>query len=388
MTFRRAAQAALAGRKNPGLVVLAVALVLAGLSASCGSKSSGSSGASHNAYITLPQTGQVGLLHLNNSTGAISLGPLTPPVVGNSPSAVVLHPSGKFLYAINEAGDTISIFNVAGDGSLTLSATPTPAGSSPRAAAIDSTGNYLLVTNNLFDGTVSVFAVGSGGGTLSQVPNSPFSAGPYPTDLKITGTFVYVANPSIEKVEVFSLNTSNGFLTPSLNPPVTAGAGLNAIAIDPGGHYLYTANTSDKTFGTVSAFQIDATSGDLTEIYGSPYCSTPGCTGAGSGPGALAVDPSGKFLYVSTPGSTSSIWGFTINSANGQLVPLTNSPFSLSAGTLFLIMEPTGKFFYIGDQTGSNIAGYSYDPSTGVPTAISGSPFSTGTAPGGMLITH
>ena len=126
MTFRRAAQAALAGRKHPGLVVLAVALVLAGLSASCGSKSSGSSGASHNAYVTLPQTGQVGLLHLNNSTGVISLGPLTPPVVGNSPNAVVLHPAGKFLYAVNSDGNSISIFNVTAMGGLTLSAPPLP----------------------------------------------------------------------------------------------------------------------------------------------------------------------------------------------------------------------------------------------------------------------
>jgi 6-phosphogluconolactonase len=382
MTFRRAAHTALTGRNNPGLVVLAISLVLTGLFTACSGKSSGSSGASHNAYVTLPQTGQVGLLHLNDSTGAISLGPLTPPVVGNSPTAVVLHPSGKFLYAVNSDGNSISIFNVAGDGSLTLSATPTPAGKGPRAAAMDSSGNYLLVSNT-FSNDVSVFAIASGGGTLSPVLNSPFPAGPGPTDLKITGELVYVANPGIAKVEAFSLNPSNGFLTPSPLSPFTAGAGLNAIAIDPSGHFLYTANTSDNTAGTVSAFTINSASGDLTQVQGSPYSST-----AGSGPGALAVDPSGKFLYVSTPGSSSSIWGFSIAPATGQLAPVANSPFSLSAGTLFLIMEPNGKFFYIGNQAGSNIAGYSYDSSTGALTAIAGSPFSTGVAPGGMLISH
>jgi 6-phosphogluconolactonase (cycloisomerase 2 family) len=382
MTFRRAAQAALADRTNLGVAVLAVSLVLAGLSTSCGS-SSGSSGASHNAYVTLPQTGQVGLLHLNNSTGAIRLGALTPPVVGNSPNAVVLHPSGKFLYAVNSDGDSISIFNVAADGTLTLSATPTPAGSGPRAAAIDASGNFLVVTNGLSNpGTVSVFAIGSGGGTLTQVPNSPFPAGPNPTDLKITGELVYVANPNIGKVEAFSLDPSTGFLTPSPGSPFTAGAGLAALAIDPGGQFLYTANTSDNTVGTISAFTINS-SGDLTPITGSPFSST-----AGSGPGALAVDPSGKFLYVSTPGSTSSIWGFTIAPGTGQLTPVANSPFSLSAGTLFLIMEPSGKFFYIGNQSGSNIAAYSYDSTTGALTAITGSPFSTSTAAGGMLISH
>jgi len=388
MTFRRAAQAALAGRVNPGWVVLTVSLILAAFSASCGSKSSSSSGASHNGYISVPATGSVMLLHINNSTGAITLGPETPPVVGNSPTAVVLHPSGKFLYAVNSKGDSISIFNVAGDGTLTLIATPTPACCGPSAAVIDPSGNYLLVTNNVFNGTVSVFAIGSGGGTLSPVQGSPFPAGPGPTDLKITSkNFVYVVNPGIAKVEGFSLNPSNGFLTPSSQPPVSAGAGLNAIAIDPTGRFLYTANTSDNT---VSAFTIDPSSGFLNSIQGSPYCSTPGCTGAGSGPGALAVDTSARFLYVSTPGSSDSIWVFTIDPVQGILVPLTNSPFSLSGGALFLLMEPSGKFFYVGNQTpsGSNIAGYSYDPSTGVPTAIGGSPFSSGSSLGGMLITH
>lgn len=384
MTFRRAAQAALAHSNNPGWMVLAVSLILAGLTASCGSKSSGSSGGSHNAYISLPDTGQVMLLHIKNSTGAISFGPQTPPVVGTSPTAVVLHPSGKFLYAINSASNNISIFNVAADGSLTLSATPTPAGSGPNAAAIDSSGSYLLVSNT-FSTDISVFAIGSGGSTLNPVQGSPFPAGQEPGDLKITANnFVYVALPVIGKVEAFTFNPSDGSLTPISQPPVSAGAGLHAIAIDPSGSFLYTANTSDNSFGSVSAFTINSGSGFLTLIQGSPYFLT-----AGSGPGALAVDLSGKFLYVSTPGSTSSIWGFTIAPVTGQLVPVANSPFSLSAGTVFLIMEPSGKFFYIGNQTsgGSNIAGYSYDSSTGALAAISGSPFSTG-APGGMLITH
>jgi 6-phosphogluconolactonase len=386
MTFRRRAQAALADRKNPSWLVVALSLVLAGFTVSCGS-SSHSSGASHNGYISLPATGQVTLLHINNSSGAISFGAQTPLVEGTSPVAVILHPSGKYLYAVNSLGDSISIFNVAGDGTLTLSAPPTPAGSGPRAAAIDSSGNYLLVSNT-FSNDVSVFAIGSSGATLSE-PQS-FYAGPGPTDLKITGNFVYVVNPDIAKVQAFSLNPSDGSLTSTPKSPFAAGTGLNAIAIDPSGQFLFTANSSDKTYGTVSVFTIDSGSGDLTQILGSPFCSIPGCTGTGPGPGALAVDPSGKFLYVSTTGSTSSIWGFNIASGTGELTPVANSPFSLTAGTRFLLMDPNGKFFYIGDQTGSasNIAGYSFNSSTGALAAVSGSPFSTGTSLGGMSIAH
>ena len=87
-------------------------------------------------------------------------------------------------------------------------------------------------------------------------------------------------------------------------------------------------------------------------------------------------------------GSSFSIWCFTITPANGQLVAATNSPFSLTAGGLFALFDPSGNYFYIGSQDANGIAGYTYDPSTGAPTAIMGSPFSTLAAPGKMVLSE
>ena len=56
---------------------------------------------------------------------------------------------------------------------------------------------------------------------------------------------------------------------------------------------------------------------------------------------------------------------------------VTNSPFSLTAGGLFALIDPSGNYLYIGSQDANGVAGYTYDPSTGAPTAITGSPFST-----------
>jgi hypothetical protein len=69
-------------------------------------------------------------------------------------------------------------------------------------------------------------------------------------------------------------------------------------------------------------------------------------------------------------------------------VAVTSSPFSLSAGGLFAVFDPHGNFLYTGSQSGNGIAGFTYNPSTGVPTAIAGSPFSTGTAPGKMALSQ
>src|ERR1019366_9300086 len=186
MSFQTAARAAGVGQTCLRRILVAVVVVLAGLSLSCGNSSpSTRTGPNHNAYVTLPADGSVLLLHIDGSTGAISVGAQTPPLENTTPTGLALlsSKSKKFLYVANSRNDTISIFNVASDGTLTLSGTPTPAGSGPWAAAID-----------------------PGSGALSEVAGSPFFANDNPTEILITpsGKFVYVTNPSIGMVTAFT----------------------------------------------------------------------------------------------------------------------------------------------------------------------------------------
>jgi 6-phosphogluconolactonase len=312
-----------------------------------------------------------------------------------------LLPSKKFLYAVNSFADSISIFNVASDGTLTLSGTPTPAGFGPDAAVIDPSGKYLLVTNNLGN-NVSVYSIDSSTGALSEAAGSPFPANANPAEILITpsGKFVYVTNPGIGMVTAFTF--SNGVLTqvpatPAVpGSPYFSGKGAFGLAVDGSERFLYVANPLasnpppfSSTIGNISGFNIDSATGALTPITGSPFTST---VGAGTGPSALTVDPSGRFVYAVTEGSSFAIWCFAITPTNGptngQLVAVTNSPFSLAAGGLFALIDPSGNFLYIGSQTGNGIEGYTYNPSTGAPTVITGSPFSTGTAPGKMVLSE
>jgi 6-phosphogluconolactonase (cycloisomerase 2 family) len=331
-------------------------------------------------------------VHINGATGAITKGAETPLVQDTTPTGIALLPSKKFLYAVNSFANTISIFKVASDGTLTLSGTPTQAGgSSPDAAVIDPSGKYLLVTNSLTD-NVSVFSIDAGSGALSPV-GPPVPANTNPAEILITpsGKFVYVTNPGIGMITAFSF--SNGVLTKVPGSPFSSvpggGGGAFGLAVE-SERFLYVANPSasnpppfSSTIGNISGFNIDSVTGALTPILGSPFTSA-----VGSGPRAVTVDPSGKFVYAVTTGSSFSIWCFTITPTNGQLVAITNSPFSLTAGGLFALIDPSGNYLYIGSQDASGIAGYTYDPSTGAPTAIAGSPFSTRTAPGKMVFSE
>jgi 6-phosphogluconolactonase len=392
MSFLRAARAALADQngvhRNSHRIFATLAVLLAGFLPSCGGSSHPSSTPSHNAYVSLPAKGSVALVHIDGATGALSLGAQTPQVQGTSPKGLALLPSKKFLYAVNSFGATISIFSVASDGTLTLSAIPTQeGGSGADAAIIDPSGKYLLVTNNISN-DVSVFSIDSGSGALSQVAGSPFYANSDPSEILITpsGKFVYVTNPGTGMVTGFTF--SNGVLNTVPNTPTLSGAGAIGLAVDSSGQFLYVANASAlnsfvPTVGNISAFNIDPNTGALTPIVGSPFT-----VSQGNGPTAITVDPSGRFVYAVTSGSSFSIWGFAITATNGQLTPLTNSPFSLTAGGLFALIDPSGNHLYVGSANSNGVAGFTYDPSTGAPTAIAGSPFSTGSPPGKMVLSE
>jgi len=298
------------------------------------------------------------------------------------------------VYAINAFDDTISIFNVGNDGTLTLGSTPVAVGATPNGVIIDPSGKYLLVTNNFSSGggissggAVSVFSIDASTGALSPL-GSPVPANTNPTEILFThsGQFVYVTNPEIGMVTGFSF--TNGVLSLVPGTPVSSGQGGGALglAVDASDQFLYVTNPSatnpppnQATTGNISGFNIDPTSGALTPMIGSPFTSTVG----GAGPTSITVDPTGRLVYAVTPGSSLSVWCFQITYPNGQLVLVPNSPFSVAAGGLFAVFDPSGRFFYIGSAIG--IEAYTYDPSTGVLTPILGSPFSTLTVPGKIV---
>jgi len=392
MRFLRAARAALAGRTgSPQLsTAVVVIVILAGLCLclSCSNNAMISpNGLSHNAYVSLPRRGSVQLLQINNSTGIITLGAETPQVQGTTPTGLALTPSKKFLYAVNSQANTISVFNVGADGTLTLTGTPTVAGSGPDAAAVDPSGKYLLVTNN-FSNDISVFSIDAGSGALTQV-GSPVPANTDPSEILImpSGQFVYVTNPQVGVVSAFSFSDSDGTLQQITGSPFISGAGALGLALDASQQFLYVANPSASnlppfasTIGNISGFSIDSSTGALSPVLGSPFTSA---VASSSGPLAITVDPGGRFVYGFNSGTSTSVWCFIITPATGQLLEVKNSPFSEAAGGVFALIDPTGNFLYTGTATG--VAGYTYNSSTGVPTVIAGSVFATG-PPGKMVL--
>ena len=71
----------------------------------------------------------------------------------------------------------------------------------------------------------------------------------------------------------------------------------------------------------MSAFTINATTGNLTAVTATPY---PSSVATVDVPTAAAVDPSSQYLYVAN-GDAGTISAFTINAATGALAPITGT---------------------------------------------------------------
>jgi 6-phosphogluconolactonase len=273
------------------------------------------------ALISTDAIGAGGVLTLDVSTASTQqLGAPT-----NYPYGLAIDPAGPYIYVGSDnlhTNGTLEAY-VATAGLLTpvtgvLGTSTYPAGSVPYGLAVDPT-NALVYAANYFDANIMGYSIGAGGtaGQLTAVPGSPFpfQAGlptnqPYALAVYPKGGFLYITDSVANSVDEYVYG-ANGALGQWIIYEV--GAAPKGVTIDPTGSFLYVANSGD---GTVSAFTINATTGELTGVAGSPFAAAG--TASPNTPTAVQVDPSGQFAYVAN-GDAGTISVFTINLATGAL---------------------------------------------------------------------
>ena len=102
----------------------------------------------------------------------------------NDTAEIVVHPSGKFLYASNRGRDSIAVFAIdPAKGTLTPAGDFSTAGKTPRNFALDPTGNFLLAANQESNNIV-VFRINRTTGALT--PTDQVAQVPAPVDIVFT----------------------------------------------------------------------------------------------------------------------------------------------------------------------------------------------------------
>lgn len=175
-----------------------------------------------------------------------------------------------------------------------------------------------------------------------------------------TVTFAYTANNASGSISGYSVDTSTGALTALSGFPMNIGGNPDFVTHDPSGKFLA---VSDVANALIHVYGINTTSGALTEIAPSPYT-------VENEPRAMAFDPSGKFLYIASQ-QMNNVIGFTMNSS-GVLSAISGSPFA-TGGTVAMgtgiLTDPSGKFVYLVDN--SNVYSFQINSSTGALALVS-----------------
>ncbi len=187
--------------------------------------------------------------------------------------------TGGFAYVANGSSNNVSAYAIDGTtGALTpVVGSPFPAGEFPYSVTVDPTGRFAYVANR-YSYDVSAYTIDGTTGALTPVAGSPFPAGLYPDSVTTdpTGQFAYVANQVSNDVSAYTIDGITGALTPVAGTPFPAGTEPLSVTVDPTGKFAYVANCGIVCFGgsgpgNVSAYTIDATTGALTPVVGSPF---------------------------------------------------------------------------------------------------------------------
>lgn len=294
-----------------------------------GNGSGGGSGSSDYFYVGNQTTGTIAgfsvgtsnLSNTSNSPYSIS--------VGLTPTSMAVTPNGSYVYVGSVAGGIFG-FSVSSNGSLSTlnSGSALVSGVAPAVIGVDPTGAWLVEID------------------LGTTTTAPIA-------------------------HLFAINSSSGLLTQQGNPLGLDVGSPNGIVFTPSNGLVYVSLGT----GGVDVLTLNS-SGVLTKT--NQFLQPLGAQDADTG---MAVDPGGKYLFIAETGSK----GLRVLSiaSTGVLTEVTGSPFQTGLGPTAVLVDSTGSYVYVANRTDGTISAFTL-ASTGVVTAISGSPFTTGSQPSGL----
>ena len=317
----------------------------------------------------------------NNVTGTLtSVGQVAET---RSPSWLVLHPSGQYLYAANEVDDvdadksgSVSAFRIdAATGALTLINTQPSRGAHPCHMAVDRAGTHLLVANYT-GGTLAVLPLESNGslGPPSQVvhhkgssTNAERQSGPHAhsIDLDADNRFAISADLGADRLFIYRYDARGGGLSAGLQPAVAAmpGAGPRHFAFHPNGQLGFVIN---ELSSTVTAYRWNAQRGALTTL--ATISTLPRGFHGNSSTAEIRVHPSGRFLYGSNRGHDS-IAVYQVAVTSGNLTLVEHQPTRGKTPRNFTI-DPTGQWLIAANQNSDTLAVFRISDQNGALTPV------------------
>ena len=333
---------------------------------------------SYTSHLPLARGTSDGIMvyRFDSATGDLALAQAIPDVV--NPTFLALHPTGRFLYAVNEvlewegeASGGVTAFAVdPTNGNLTALGTRPTQGGDPCHLSVDRTGKYVLVAN-YGGGSVAMFPI-QPDGSLGEFSDFKQHVGssvdpdrqrePHAHSITVdpTNRFAMVADLGQDKIVVYRLDLGSGKLLPSDPPFVSTnpGAGPRHFDFHPSGRFAYVIDELDLT---LSAYEYDSSRGTLRAIQTESTLPV-GAERQGS-TADVHVHPSGRFVYGSNRGHDS-IVVYAIDQGTGRLTYIENQSTGGRTPRNFAI-DPTGAFLLAANQDTNDIVTFRIDRESG-----------------------
>jgi 6-phosphogluconolactonase len=305
-----------------------------------------------------------------------------------NPSWISIHPSKKYLYAINEVANfdggngSVSAFAIdAASGELTLLNAVSSAGAGPAHMSLDAAGKFAFVANYV-GGSIAVLPIGADGRLSDAVDvhrdvgsvGASHATSPHYVNFAISGhdkphAHMIAADPSNkfvlntdlgqDRMYVYRFDAATGKLTPNGDPvSLPSGDGPRHFAFHPNGRWLYLLCEESST---IVFFHFDAESGTLTaeEVL---FAMPPGFAGTSFG-SEIQVSADGKFLYSANRlHDTISICAIA---SDGKPTKLGEASTAGDYPRHFAI-EPSGSFLFACDQRSDCITSFRVERETGM----------------------
>ena len=249
------------------------------------------------------------------------------------------------------------------------------ASSTPTVGTISNSSGTEGLAQGVAPGTTIITATsGSLTASATLAVNAPVATGTTPrfafavvngaSPSSGAGIYTYTIDPSTAQLRLASyLDISN------------LGAAVAAVAADPTGKFAYTIVQNNQTSALgVAGFQISPSNGALTPISGDPFFCT--CYAPGESVNAITFDPKAPFLYIpsGSPSAPNAISAFLIDPTTGVLTAASGSPFSAGSNDGALAADPTGSFLYAANQADGTLSEFTINSTTGALNPVEGSP--------------
>ncbi len=308
------------------------------------------------------------------------------------PSWIAIHPSKKYLYAVNEVSDyngnsgSVSAFAIdEASGDLTALNVVSSEGAGPCYLSIDAKGKHAYVAN-YGGGSVAVLPILEGGllgaatdvhhdaGKLGAAQASDAPAGSFAVsghdaphahmilpDPK--GKFVLATDLGLDAIYVYRIDASTG--TVSFGDGVEgarlpSGDGPRHFAFHPNGEWIYSIQEESST---VAVYRYDFATGALTAQQ--TVSALPEGFAGTSFASEILASPDGKFLYAANR-LHDTIAVFSIRS-DGNLKRLGETS-TMGDYPGQCRIDPTGSFLYACNRRSDSIACFRIHRETGMLT--------------------